>query len=73
VFITRTYVKELNSFYTTSFSILKNKEQRTYEVLFKEINKKKKKKKKKKKIKNKKKKKKKKKKKPKRIIILLSH
>ncbi|KAG4107114.1 hypothetical protein H8356DRAFT_1359643 [Neocallimastix lanati (nom. inval.)] len=31
VFITRTYVKELNSFYTTSFSILKNKEQRTYE------------------------------------------
>jgi len=52
VFITRTYVKELNSFYTTSFSILKNKEQRTYEVLFKEINKKKKKKKKQKKKKN---------------------
>ncbi|KAG4099454.1 hypothetical protein H8356DRAFT_1389663 [Neocallimastix lanati (nom. inval.)] len=31
VFITRTYVMKLNSFYTTSFSILKNKEQRTYE------------------------------------------
>jgi len=30
VFITRTYVNELNSFYTTSFSILKNKEQRNY-------------------------------------------
>ncbi|KAG4106047.1 hypothetical protein H8356DRAFT_1418214 [Neocallimastix lanati (nom. inval.)] len=39
VFITRTYVKELNSFYTTSFSTLKNKEQRTYEVLFYEIKK----------------------------------
>jgi len=39
VFITRTYVKELNSFYTTSFSILKNKKQRTYEVLFEEIKK----------------------------------
>lgn len=39
VFITRTYVNELNSFYTTSFSILKNKEQKTYEVLFEEIKK----------------------------------
>ena len=39
VFITRTYVMKLNSFYTTSFSILKNKEQRTYEVLFEEIKK----------------------------------
>ena len=39
MFITRTYVKELNSFYTTSFSILKNKKQRTYEVLFEEIKK----------------------------------
>jgi len=38
VFITRTYIKELNRFYTTSFSIL-NKEQRTYEVLFEEIKK----------------------------------
>jgi len=37
--ITKTYVKELNNFYTTSFSILKNKEQRTYEVLFEEIKK----------------------------------
>jgi len=27
VLITRTYIKYLNSFYTTSFSILKNKEQ----------------------------------------------
>ncbi|KAL6591088.1 hypothetical protein U3516DRAFT_570743, partial [Neocallimastix sp. 'constans'] len=26
VFITRTYIKDLNSFYTTSFSILKIKE-----------------------------------------------
>ena len=33
VFITRTYVAEINSFYTTSFSILKNKKQTTYEVL----------------------------------------
>ena len=32
-FITRTYVKELNCFYTTSFSILKNKKQTTYEIL----------------------------------------
>ena len=40
VFITRTYVKELDSFYITSFSILKNKEQRTYEVRFEEIKKK---------------------------------
>ncbi|KAG4098609.1 hypothetical protein H8356DRAFT_1327490 [Neocallimastix lanati (nom. inval.)] len=29
IFITRTYAKELNSFYTTSFAILKNKEQET--------------------------------------------
>ncbi|ORY16507.1 hypothetical protein LY90DRAFT_517757 [Neocallimastix californiae] len=29
VFITRTYAKELDSFYTTSFAILKNKEQET--------------------------------------------
>jgi len=39
VFITRVYVRELNSFYTTSFFILKNKEQETYEVLFEEIRK----------------------------------
>ena len=38
--ITRTYIKYLNSFYTTSFSILKNKEQITYEMLFEEIKKK---------------------------------
>ena len=36
VFITRTYVKEFNSFYTTSISILKNKKQSTYEILFNE-------------------------------------
>jgi len=48
VLITRTYIKYLNSFYTTSFSILKNKEQATYEMLFEELEKKKKKKKKKK-------------------------
>ena len=41
VFITRTYVTELNCFYTTSFSILKNKKQTTYEILFEEIKKKK--------------------------------
>ncbi len=40
VFITRTFVKDLNAFYTTSFSILKNKAQTTYEVLFEEIKKK---------------------------------
>jgi len=45
VFITRTYVTELNCFYTTSFSLLKNKKQTTYEILFEEIKKKKKKKK----------------------------
>ncbi|KAG4101775.1 hypothetical protein H8356DRAFT_1332098 [Neocallimastix lanati (nom. inval.)] len=39
VFITRTYVTELNCFYTTSMSILKNKEQITYEILFNEIKK----------------------------------
>jgi len=37
VFITRTYIKDLNNFYTTSFSTIKNKEQVTYEMLFKEI------------------------------------
>jgi len=40
VFITRTYVTELNCFYTTSMSILKNKEQTTYEILINEIKKK---------------------------------
>lgn len=37
VFITRNYVKEINSYYTTSFSILKNKNQKTYETLFKQL------------------------------------
>ena len=39
VFITRTYIEKLNCFYTTSFSILRNKEQGTYEKLFEEIKK----------------------------------
>eukprot|EP00833_Pecoramyces_ruminatium_P018339 jgi/Orpsp1_1/1192371/evm.model.d7180000092691.1 len=34
VFITRIYVKELNSFYTTSYAILKNKKQKLYKILF---------------------------------------
>jgi len=42
VFITRTYVEKINSIYTTSISILKDKKQSTYETLFKEIKKKKK-------------------------------
>lgn len=33
VFITRNYLKEVNSFYTTSFWILKNKEQLSYEIV----------------------------------------
>ena len=37
VFITRNYVKEINSFYTTSFSILKDKEQLSYEIVLKEL------------------------------------
>ena len=37
--ITRTYVSKLNMFYTTSISILKNKQQDTYEALFNEIKK----------------------------------
>jgi len=40
VIITGTYVTELNCFYTTSFSIIKNKNQTTYEKLFEEIKKK---------------------------------
>jgi len=39
IFITRTYAKELDSFYTTSFAILKNKEQETYKI-FKKLKKK---------------------------------
>ena len=41
IFITRTYAKKLDSFYTTSFAILKNKEQEKYKILFKKIKKKK--------------------------------
>jgi len=40
VFIARTFITKLNGFYTTSISILKNKEQATYEILFDEIKKK---------------------------------
>ncbi|KAG4085207.1 hypothetical protein H8356DRAFT_1361944 [Neocallimastix lanati (nom. inval.)] len=39
VFITRAYVEKINSFYTTSISILKDKKQSTYETLFKETKK----------------------------------
>ncbi|KAG4085174.1 hypothetical protein H8356DRAFT_1435539 [Neocallimastix lanati (nom. inval.)] len=39
IFITRTYVKELDSFYTISFAILKNKEQETYKKLFEKLKK----------------------------------
>ncbi|OUM57388.1 hypothetical protein PIROE2DRAFT_67836, partial [Piromyces sp. E2] len=39
LFITRTYVSKVNMFYTTSISILKNKQQDTYKVLFNEIKK----------------------------------
>ena len=39
VFITRNYVKDINSYYSTSFSILKNKTQNTYETLFRELKK----------------------------------
>ncbi|ORY46692.1 hypothetical protein LY90DRAFT_509246 [Neocallimastix californiae] len=37
VFITRNFVPELNEFYTTSFSILRNKEQETYKTIFEVI------------------------------------
>ncbi|KAG4086453.1 hypothetical protein H8356DRAFT_1297893 [Neocallimastix lanati (nom. inval.)] len=39
VFITRVFAPEINSFYTTSLSILNNKEQATYELLFEELKK----------------------------------
>ncbi|KAG4103132.1 hypothetical protein H8356DRAFT_929691 [Neocallimastix lanati (nom. inval.)] len=38
IFITRTYAKELDSFYTTSFAILQNKEQELYKI-FKKLKK----------------------------------
>jgi len=47
IFITRTYAKELeelDSFYITSFAILKNKELETCKILFEKLKKKKKKK-----------------------------
>ena len=37
VFITRNFVPELNEFNTTSFSILRNKEQETYKTIFEVI------------------------------------
>ena len=37
VFITRIFTPEINSFYTTSLSILNNKEQATYQLLFEEL------------------------------------
>ena len=40
IFITRTYAKELDSFYTTSFAVIKNKEQETYKILFEKLKKK---------------------------------
>ena len=40
IFITRTYTKELDSFYTTFFSLLQNKEQEIYKI-FKKLKKKK--------------------------------
>ncbi|KAG4098818.1 hypothetical protein H8356DRAFT_1291148 [Neocallimastix lanati (nom. inval.)] len=40
IFIIRTYAKELDSFYTTSFAILQNKEQETYKILFEKLKKK---------------------------------
>ena len=39
VFIIRVYAPEINSFYTTSLSILNNKEQATYKLLFEELKK----------------------------------
>ncbi|ORY26930.1 hypothetical protein LY90DRAFT_513619 [Neocallimastix californiae] len=39
VFITGVFAPEINSFYTTSLSILNNKEQATYELLFEELRK----------------------------------
>jgi len=38
-FVTKAYITELNDFYTTSFSLLRNKKQETYEKLFEEIKK----------------------------------
>ncbi|KAG4084323.1 hypothetical protein H8356DRAFT_1745021 [Neocallimastix lanati (nom. inval.)] len=39
VFIIKVYAPEINSFYTTSLSILNNKEQATYELLLEELKK----------------------------------
>jgi len=40
IFITRIYAKELDSFYTSFFAILKNKEQEAYKILFEKLKKK---------------------------------
>ena len=37
MFITRNYYKEINSFYNTSFSILKDKEHLSYKIVLKEL------------------------------------
>ena len=39
VFITRNFVPELNEFYNTSFSLLRNKEQETYRTIVEVIKK----------------------------------
>jgi len=39
IFLTRTYVKKINGYYTTSFSLLKNKIQTAYKTLLEEIKK----------------------------------
>jgi len=40
-YLSSSYAKELDSFYTTSFAILKNKEQETYKIFFEKLKKKK--------------------------------
>lgn len=37
VFITRNYVQHINTYYSTSFSILRNKTQNAYETLFRQL------------------------------------
>ncbi len=39
MFITRNYIREIYSFYTTAFSILKNKQELAYKILFRELKK----------------------------------
>ena len=38
LFITHIYIKDINIFITTSFSLLADKQQSTYEKLFEELN-----------------------------------